>query len=209
MLPKTLEQSDVPGYLVRITGEKKSCTGTLTAPDKVLTSGNCVQANMMEGYPNLNIYHFKSDTGYNFNAMAPLYGQPEDLDLYPNITRLLVNSLGKQDAFLFVLEKNVEGYEPLQIPPANYKITGISEECEYNEKASAVQVRRYKAMDNQVCVDKLRIFDRNVQLDESQTCMARAYSAEADAGCSRDLGGPLVCEGKYFRGLKHSRRLGQ
>lgn len=202
MLPSTLKPKQVPGYLVRINGEKKSCTGTLIAPNKVLTTGNCIEPNKIDGDIRFHVYHFKSERRYDFNGMGPLYNNPADLDLYPNITKYLIRPLGKRDGILIQLEENVEGYEPLKIPPKNYQIKGVAEEYEYNAKASAVQMRRYKAMDEQACQERLRKIDKNMQLDESQTCMQRAYSAEADANCERDLGGPLVCEGKYFCGLK-------
>lgn len=201
MLPKTLQEVEVPGYLVRINGPKKSCTGTLYAPNKVLTSGNCIEANKVNGNPDIHVYHFKSDRGYDVGAQAPFYGSPADLDISPNITKFLHRPLGKQDAFMLILRENVDKYEPLKIPPANYKIKGVVAEYEYNDKASAIQQRNYKQMDQDVCLEKLHKIDQNLELHESHTCVQRVYSAEADKDCSRDLGGPLVCEDKYFCGF--------
>lgn len=200
MVPAKIKDKDVPGWLVRISGANVNCMGTVIGPTKVITTSNCIMRNLVDGkYLIFNIYHYKSQRGYSHDDNDNWSREP---DISANITKYLQRPLGKLDVFVLKLKEPIQNYETLKVPPRGYKIKGVAEEYSMNQKISAVQKRRYLEMNGEECQQKLNKIDSNVRLDMSHLCMQRAYGAEADTDCSKDLGGPLVCEGKYFCGFK-------
>lgn len=210
MVPESIKDKNVPGYVVRISGPKQTCTGTLVSPNQLVTSSNCINKNMgmweNERKHFYNVYHFRSERGYDIDGHID-FAKPEDLDISINITKHLGRPLGREDYFWLQLKNNVDDYQPLELPPTDYQITGIAEEYSMNEKAGAIQRRRYTPLEKNTCIERLNKIDTNLTLGDTEFCMRRAYSAEADCK-SRDLGGPLVCDGKYFCGIKNFQACG-
>lgn len=203
MFPKKLSDAEIPNYLVRIIGKRKSCTGALVGTQRnVITAADCMLANdqdISKVNHVLFVHHFRS--GKMFQLRGAYVDTHYQDDISEKIRNVLQRALQLYDLAVFELEHPAEGSVPLELPPDNYQISSPAIEYTMNEKVSSVEARKYHPMSAEECERKLQAVDPSLdEVHPDYLCMRQVYSAEAE--CERDEGAPLVCGGKFLCGIK-------
>ncbi|ODM92435.1 Chymotrypsin-like elastase family member 2A [Orchesella cincta] len=198
MFATEIPAPQVPGYLVRLGAPERSCTGTLLTSKLIVTSAECIMANGGMAKAGHVVYHIQS--GKELDRLGSMMFEDKfERDISQNISNFMKQPFSNFDVGFFILNTPFET-EYAKLPPKGYKLKGEAQEFTFNDKSNFVETRDFVEAGEEDCAKRFSGIDSNLKLNDQHLCLRQVYSPMAV--CERDIGGPLICEGKYLCGFK-------